>query len=154
MPRDDRTAARRDRWARAAPALTLLGVIAVVAIPMIANPGPACRHLRPGPSGVVPLVCISDWSAKAQAPFGLDFADEADLVARIVLVVGALAALPLLVPARLRQHVTIVVGAAVAILTLRLWLVAPLPGLLLSAGGLAEVMAAARAVRLRAASSP
>jgi hypothetical protein len=101
----------------------------------------------------VPLICISDWSAKAQAPFGLDFADEADLVARSVLVVGVLAALPLLVPARLRQHVTIVMGAPVAILTLRLWLVAPLPGLLLSAGGLAALVAAAQAVRSRAAAA-
>ncbi len=63
------------------------------------------------------------------------------------------AALPLLVPARLRQHVTIVMGAAVAILTLRLWLVAPLPGLLLSAGGLAALVAAVQAVRSRAAAA-
>jgi hypothetical protein len=153
MVRDDRRATQRDPWALLALVLTLLGVVAVLAIPMVANPGPACRHLRPGPGGGVPLVCISDWSAKAQAPFGLGFADEADLVARIVLVVGALAALPLLVPARLRQHVTIVVGAAVAILTLRLWLVAPLPGLLLGAGGLAGLVAAAHAVRSRAAAS-
>jgi hypothetical protein len=154
MPTDDRAAARRDRWARATLALTLLGVTAVIIIPNVANPGSACRRLRPSPDGFAPLVCISDWSAMAQEPFDLEFADEADLVARIVLVVGALAALPLLVPARLRQHITIVVGAAVPILTLRLWLVAPLPGLLLSAGGLAAVVAAARAVRSRAAASP
>jgi hypothetical protein len=137
--------------------LTLLGVIAVVAIPMVVGPDLACRRLRPSPGGFVPDACfyVRGWSARAQGPLGLQFTDQAGLVLRIVLVLGLLATLPLLVPARLRRSVTIGVEVVVMILTVRLWLVAALPGLALSAGGVAAVVAAARAsIRSRAAKSP
>jgi hypothetical protein len=100
------------------------------------------------------LVCTSEWSAKAQEQFGLKFLDEADLVLSVALALSALATLPLLVPAWLCRSVTIMVGVVVAILMVRLWLVAPLPGLALSAGGVAAAVAAARAVvRPRAAAT-
>jgi hypothetical protein len=149
MPRDANEL--RGRWAMATLLSTLLGVMAVMAVPMVANPGPACRSERPGPDDVVFPVCISDWSAKAQSPYRLEFADEADLVLRIVLILGVLAALPLLVRGRLRRSTTIVVAAGAVSLILVLWLVAPLPALVLTPGGLAALAAAAQALQSGAA---
>ncbi len=129
MVKDDRRARLRDPWALLPPVLTLLGVVLVVTIPMVTVRGPVCPHTRPpGPGVFVPdvLVCTSEWSAKAQEQFGLKFLDEADLVLGVALALSALATLPLLVPAWLCRSVTIMVGVVVAILMVRLWLVAPL----------------------------
>jgi hypothetical protein len=58
--------------------LTLPGVVALVVIPMVAGPELACRSLRPGPGGFVPAICIMDWTARAQAALGVEFADQVD----------------------------------------------------------------------------